>query len=101
MALRTLKDDRSDTWSRRSLRMLRTIANATVGGGDDSGSDAAAAVVPWKMESCIGPGIGSVGRASVRRRNTNNNGAGNVAAKIQPHQRLDPSPGISFRSCTG
>ena len=57
-------DHHLDTWSRRSLRMLRSIANATIDGDSEEsgGADDAA----WKMESFVGPRIGSVGRASIR-----------------------------------
>ena len=62
----TKTDHHLDTWSRRSLRMLRSIANATIGSGDDDDSDESAEDAAWKMESFVGPRIGSVGRASVR-----------------------------------
>ena len=60
-------DHHLDTWSRRSLRMLRSIANATLGDGDDVSNDSGGAEdAAWKMESFVGPRIGSVGRASIR-----------------------------------
>ena len=62
----TKTDSNLDTWSRRSLRMLRSIANATFtdDDSDESGGDADDAA--WKMESFVGPRIGSVGRSSIR-----------------------------------
>ena len=47
--------------------MLRSIANATLGDGDDVSNDSGGAEDDaWKMESFVGPSIGSVGRASIR-----------------------------------
>ena len=54
------------TWGRRSLLMFRSIANATLGGGDDDGDESDESDAAWKMESLVGPTIGSVGRASIR-----------------------------------
>ena len=64
----TKTDGHLDTWSRRSLRMLRSIANATLGDGDDVSNDSGGGAedAAWKMESFVGPRIGSVGRASIR-----------------------------------
>ena len=55
-----------DTWSRRSLRMLRSIANATFTDDDSDESGGGAEDAAWKMESFVGPRIGSVGRSSIR-----------------------------------
>ena len=62
----TKTDSNLDTWSRRSLRMLRSIANATFTDDDSDESSGGAEDAAWKMESFVGPRIGSVGRSSIR-----------------------------------
>ena len=62
----TKTDSNLDTWSRRSLRMLRSIANATFTDDDSDESSGDAEDAAWKMESFVGPRIGSVGRSSIR-----------------------------------
>ena len=60
----TKTDSNLDTWSRRSLRMLRSIANATF--TDDDSDESGGDDTDWKMESFVGPRIGSVNRSSIR-----------------------------------
>ena len=62
----TKTESNLDTWSRRSLRVLRSIANATFTDEDSDESDGGAEDAAWKMESFVGPRIGSVGRSSLR-----------------------------------
>ena len=62
----TKTESNLDTWSRRSLRVLRSIANATFTDEDSDESDGGAEDATWKMESFVGPRIGSVGRSSIR-----------------------------------